>query len=81
MVTSAAVPAVVGTAIIGTQGFFVGATPSKLLTYPPHFIGTGTAMTFPSVRKQASRKEKKQLLSFPFPAPPHFPSISVSRAG
>ena len=32
MVTSAAVPAVVGTAIIGTQGFLVGATPSRLRT-------------------------------------------------
>ena len=32
MVTSAAVPAVVATAIIGKQGFFVGATPSRLLT-------------------------------------------------
>ena len=32
MVTSAAVPAVVGTAMIGTQGFLVGATPSRLLT-------------------------------------------------
>ena len=32
MVTSAAVPAVVGTAMIGTHGFFVGATPSRLLT-------------------------------------------------
>ena len=32
IVTSAAVPAVVGTAIIGTQGFLVGATPSRLLT-------------------------------------------------
>ena len=32
MVTSAAVPAVVGTAIIGTAGFFVSATPSRLLT-------------------------------------------------
>ena len=29
MVTSAAVPAVVGTAMIGTQGFLVGATPSS----------------------------------------------------
>ena len=29
MVTSAAVPAVVGTAIIGTHLFFVGATPSN----------------------------------------------------
>ena len=32
MVTSAAVPAVVGTAIIGTLGFLVGLTPSKLRT-------------------------------------------------
>ena len=32
MVTSAAVPAVVATAIIGRHGFLVGATPSKLLT-------------------------------------------------
>ena len=32
IVTSAAVPAVVGTAIIGLHGFLVGATPSKLLT-------------------------------------------------
>ena len=31
MVTSAAVPAVVGTAKIGTALFFVGATPSRLL--------------------------------------------------
>ena len=30
--TSAAVPAVVGTAIIGTDGFVVGAHPSRLLT-------------------------------------------------
>ena len=29
MVTSAAVPAVVGTAMMGTQGFLVGATPSR----------------------------------------------------
>ena len=29
MVTSAAVPAVVGTAMVGTAGFFVGATPSS----------------------------------------------------
>ena len=32
IVTSAAVPAVVGTAISGTQGFFVGATPSSETT-------------------------------------------------
>ena len=32
IVTSAAVPAVVGTAIIGTAGFLVGATPSRLIT-------------------------------------------------
>ena len=32
MVTSAAVPAVVGTAIIGTHLFFVGATPSRETT-------------------------------------------------
>ena len=32
MVTSAAVPAVVGTAMIGTHGFLVGAVPSRLLT-------------------------------------------------
>ena len=32
MVTSAAVPAVVGTAIVGTAWFLVGATPSRLLT-------------------------------------------------
>ena len=29
MVTSAAVPAVVGTAMMGRQGFLVGATPSR----------------------------------------------------
>ena len=32
IVTSAAVPAVVGTAKIGVQGFLVSATPSRLLT-------------------------------------------------
>ena len=32
MVTSAAVPAVVGIAIVGTAGFLVGATPSRLRT-------------------------------------------------
>ena len=32
MVTSAAVPAVVGTARIGTDLFFVSATPSRLTT-------------------------------------------------
>ena len=32
MVTSAAVPAVVGTANIGTQGFLVAERPSRLLT-------------------------------------------------
>ena len=32
MVTSAAVPAVVGIAKIGTDGFFVAESPSKLLT-------------------------------------------------
>ena len=32
MVTSAAVPAVVGNAMIGTDFFFVGATPSKETT-------------------------------------------------
>ena len=43
IVTSAAVPAVVGTAMIGTQGFFVGATPSKLLTSS----NSGFAMMIP----------------------------------
>ena len=43
MVTSAAVPAVVGTAMIGTQGFFVGATPSRLLTSS----NSGFAMIIP----------------------------------
>ena len=43
MVTSAAVPAVVGTAMIGTQGFFVGATPSRLLTSS----NSGLAMIMP----------------------------------
>ena len=32
IVTSAAVPAVVGTAIVNTASFLVGATPSRLLT-------------------------------------------------
>ena len=32
MVTSAAVPEVVGTAKIGKQGFLVSATPSRLIT-------------------------------------------------
>ena len=32
MVTSAAVPAVVGTAMVNTVGFLVGATPSRLRT-------------------------------------------------
>ena len=43
IVTSAAVPAVVGTAMIGTHGFFVGATPSKLLTSS----NSGFAMMIP----------------------------------
>ena len=43
MVTSAAVPAVVGTAMIGTHGFLVGATPSRLLTSS----NSGFAMMIP----------------------------------
>ena len=43
VVTSAAVPAVVGTAMIGTQGFVVGATPSRLLTSS----NSGFAMMIP----------------------------------
>ena len=39
----AAVPAVVGTAMIGTQGFFVGAVPSRLLTSS----NSGFAMMIP----------------------------------
>ena len=43
MVTSAAVPAVVGTAMIGIDGFLVGATPSRLLTSS----NSGLAMMIP----------------------------------
>ena len=43
MVTSAAVPAVVGTAMIGTHLFLVGATPSKLLTS----LNSGLVMMIP----------------------------------
>jgi len=43
IVTSAAVPAVVGTAMIGTHGFLVGATPSRLLTSS----NSGFAMIMP----------------------------------
>ena len=43
IVTSAAVPAVVGTAIIGTHLFFVGATPSKDTTSP----NSGFSMIMP----------------------------------
>ena len=43
MVTSAAVPAVVGTAMIGTHGFLVGATPSRLRTSS----NSGLAMMIP----------------------------------
>ena len=45
MVTSAAVPAVVGTAMIGTHGFLVGATPSRLRTSS----NSGLAMMLPIV--------------------------------
>ncbi len=43
IVTSAAVPAVVGTAMIGTQGFLVGAVPSKERTSS----NSGFAMMIP----------------------------------
>ena len=43
IVTSAAVPAVVGTANIGTDLFLVGATPSRLLTSAK----SGLAMMIP----------------------------------
>ena len=41
MVTSAAVPAVVGTAMVGTAWFFVGATPSRERTsaLDPELVG------------------------------------------
>ena len=44
IVTSAAVPAVVGTAMMGMEGCFVGATPSRLRTS----ANSGLAMMIPT---------------------------------